>query len=540
MLKTVYMDLDFIARARETWRGRVVEFALSRRGQTVVVIALGVLSVAANFGLPGMSLDEVNHAAYAPGVLSAAAARAPHWRLHDNLLLNFLGIERFPILGGSTYNSTFDAYLGLPVFLVVGFSLAGLRIYHGIIGVVAVWAYSRIVRRVASPRASLLFIFAASLSVFVQIASRTRANYFLTGLALFGCGVLVILDQSGQLIAHRRTQLIAGGVLIGLAMATYFIAALSFVAPTAWILLHVARHSKRRAILFFASVSAGFSTFLYGLASALLQTPSLRWNFGLPSFAKNKVATFSTENLRRVLGLWKRSLVEYADPRDVVGQFRVPAGTFAVALGILLVLVLLFFLWETSRFPTSTEFVLLGWPVLSFAVCTFFLQGLKAHHFTIVVLPILALFAGGLTRSRQGGATMRAVGLTAMVAGTFVMFVAANVTLRETGGVGLYAREYSEIESNIRTTCPECFPVFVSWGMNLQFLFLTEGSTSFAWIPGRGSRLTEALDTHSSIVLVGSERAVKSAAEFLRGERRVGVVTLVEGPYTLARVSTHG
>lgn len=135
---------------------------------------------------------------------------------------------------------------------------------------------------------------------------------------------------------------------------------------------------------------------------------------------------------------------------------------------------------------------------------------------------------------------MRAVGLTAMVAGTFVMFVAANVTLRETGGVGLYAREYSEIESNIRTTCPECFPVFVSWGMNLQFLFLTEGSTSFAWIPGRGSRLTEALDTHSSIVLVGSERAVKSAAEFLRGERRVGVVTLVEGPYTLARVSTHG
>ncbi len=102
-------------------------------------------------------LDEVNKAAFVPGILNESAALLHHYRLPDNYIDLKDGLYRYPILGGAFYNSVITAYLGLPFYKIFGFSVDSIRYFHGGIGFLCVLLGSLLVARFAGFPIGFLF-----------------------------------------------------------------------------------------------------------------------------------------------------------------------------------------------------------------------------------------------------------------------------------------------------------------------------------------------------------------------------------------------
>ena len=103
-------------------------------------------------------MDEINHAAFMPAALDADAAKKPHFRLKDNIIENeFLKSARFPILGGSVYNTTLKAYFGVPFYKTLGFSVISHRLYEVCIAGVLLLCFHKRSRSYFSSRSYSFF-----------------------------------------------------------------------------------------------------------------------------------------------------------------------------------------------------------------------------------------------------------------------------------------------------------------------------------------------------------------------------------------------
>jgi hypothetical protein len=494
---------------------RVKRFSASTGGLVALALVLGLFSMALNFGLPGLQMDEVNHSAFTPGIVSSAAADKPHYRLPDNIILNKMGVKRFPTLGGSTYNTTIVPYVAAPLYVLMGFTVASVRLFHALLGILAVTLFGIYLRRATSRRAALLFVAAASLSVVLQVAARSQANYFLLALAAYSVVLVVTTDAHGDIAVDSRRAALAGGLFMGIAWMAYFIAAIAFLPTAVYLAVRFARSSRRQCIRFCVAAFVGVAPWIYGMISALIQRPSLRWNFGLPTYAESRLPPASIANIERTMLLWRHSLVEFALPRSIYGQFLAPSNLVANLIFVGLGAVCVYSIVRQVRERSYVTLALVSLPLCMVLGACFAFQALNVHHMTVAYMLALAQLAVALRfparyRLAQAGVI---VGVFALL---LVTFAAGNLKLRETGGVGNHAREYSEIEVNVRTACDDCLPVFASWGTHLQYLFLTAGKKDFVFLTD-DAKISGVLKRHKKILVIGDTAKVREISAYLDG-----------------------
>ncbi len=226
----------------------------------------------------------------------------------------------------------------------------------------------------------------------------------------------------------------------------------------------------------------------------------------MPNFAiKHKVSTFSSENLKRTLSLFQMWAGSFLFTKAVVGNFTDAAHALrttvfgaTVALGF----------WSLARhkyLPTQTVLLAITSATLViFLVGAFILKSLSFHHLLLLFF-VLAMQISVLISS-SGYLKYLAIVLGAvLLVGNVNALILAHKTLEKTGGVGYHNEMFSRIAETISSKCDDCYPVFISWGAHLQFLFLTEGQQKYSFLLNPAmNTLKDLIYQHGKIALVGS------------------------------------
>lgn len=458
--------------------------ARPRLRSTTVLLGLSVawaVMTFLNFGLPGLYFDEVNHYAFIPGLLSDEAARLPHYRLADNWLDLQDGLKRFPILGGTIYNTVLRTYIGLPFFLVAGFSVEALRIFSALIGLAAILSSASLLGRVFGWLPALLF-------GLVVVTDPTNVFSLRSQGGLFWMVILFsTLAGHALLVAwHRREQppwwtAIVAGASIALAVASYFVGAFVALPLVACGIVVYRRHPGRLAVFLAAGVIA-YSPVLYALWSIYMQTPQHFSDFGHPSLARERPPMFGADNvgnaLNKLRGAWGfHRFAEYIVgdlPRD---------HTLARVSALLAALAAWGFVAIGRRLGGTLRGVFLliiAVVVMIYVIAVLALGSLNLHH----LIPLAVFLAMAVCCLVAIPGIPRVVGgcaVAVLVATNAIAMFDAHKSLRRTGGNGYHNEAYS-VPAALMTMAPyqDHYPVFAGWGFHLQFLFQTRGERSYA------------------------------------------------------------
>lgn len=449
-----------------------------------VLAALTVLWVLMsmwNFPLPGLYFDEVNHYAFIPGVLSEEAARLHHYRLPDNWLDLSDGKLRYPILGGTIYNTVLRTYLGLPFFLVAGFSVEALRVFSALIGLAALLGSASLVGRVFGWLPALLFGLVLATDPTNVFSLRAQGGLF--WLLIVFCSIA----GHALLVAWRKRELppwwtpIVAGAAIALAVASYFVGAFVALPLVICGLVVFRKHPGRLAVFLVAGIIA-YAPVIYALVSIHLQSPQRLGNFGHPSLVKERPPVFGPDNLARVLGRLRGAWGAYSFAGNVVGQ---KFGEFVPWRVAALVSAAAGWTWWLFRArPRGPRGALLA--VIAVASCLyvaglFWLTSLNLHHLiplsVMLVMAMACLVAvPGVPRVAGG------VALALLLATNAIALPAAHQAVRETGGSRYHNEVYAQPAALLARDYPDYYPVFAGWGFHLQFLFLTRGERPYTFM----------------------------------------------------------
>lgn len=489
------------------------------RGTTVLpVLAVAwALMTFWNFGLPGLYFDEVNHYAFIPGLLSEEAARLPHYRLADNWLDLRDGLKQYPILGGTIYNSVLRTYIGLPFFLVAGFSLEALRIFSALIGLAAILSSASLVGRVFGWLPALLFGLVVVTDPTNVFSLRSQGGLFWMVIlfsTLAGHALLVAWQHRAR--PHWWTAVVAGAS-IALAVASYFVGAFLALPLVACGILVFRRHPWHLAAFLAAGVVA-YSPVLYGLWSIHLQTPQHFSDFGHPSLARERPPMLAMENVQvaigKLRGAWGfHRFAEYIVgdlPRDHT-RLRVAAlVAAALAWGIVAV--------RGTVGGSLRGLLLAGITIVAaiYVAALLALGSLNLHH----LIPLAVLLAMGVCCLVAVPGIPRIVGSCAaailVVTNSIAMFD-AHASLRRTGGNGYHNEAYS-LPASLMAIAPYQghHPVFAGWGFHLQFLFQTRGEQAYSVMARPDpTRLRALLARHGKLAVFVDRRDRKAfLAEF--------------------------
>lgn len=456
-----------------------------------------------NFGLPGLYFDEVNHYAFIPGILSEEAARLPHYRLADNWLDLQDGQKRFPILGGTIYNSLLRTYIGLPFFLVAGFTTETLRIFSALIGLAALLSSASLIGRTFGWLPALLF-------GLVVLTDPTNVFSLRSQGGLFWMVIFFSFTAGHALLSawQRRDRppwwtAVVAGASIALAVASYFVGAFIAIPLVACGIAVYWRH-PRMLLLFVGAGIVAYLPVLYALASIYLQTPQQFSNFGHPSLVKERPPMLGVENVRKALWKLEAAWGSHRFAAHVVGGLPADYARLRVAALVAVVVA-----WAVAAARRS-----IGSPVQAtimtvllvasaiYVIAVLALGSLNLHH--LIPLGVMAVMAASCLVSIRG--MSRIVGLAAVailvVTNSFSM-AGAHSSVQRTGGNGYHNETYAFAAYAMTTdTYRDHYPVFAGWGFHLQFLFQTRGERPYAFMARPiKSRLSKLLATHGRLAV---------------------------------------
>lgn len=472
--------------------------------------ALWALMTLWDFGLPGLYLDEVNHYAFIPGVLSEEAARLPHYRLPDNWLDLADGTRRYPILGGTIYNTVLRTYLALPFFLVTGFSVEGLRIFSALMGLAALLASASLVGRVFGWLPALLFGVVIALDPTNVFSLRAQGGLFwllILFASIAGHALLVAWQQRAQ--PPWWTAIVAGAS-IALAVASYFVGA--FVAlPLVICGIVVYRRHPWRLVAFLVAGIVAYAPVIYSLVSIYLHSPQRLANFGHPSLVKERLPMFAPDNVARVIGRLQRAWGTYGFAGNVVGR-KFPE--FAPWRAAALLIAAAGWLWVVARGRLGglrgTFLAIIAIVCVTYVFAMLRLGSLNLHHlvpfvvFLVMAVCCLVAFPGV---PRVAGALAVAL----LVTTNAVAMTGAHTRLRETGGHRFHNEAYTLPASMMTMAYPDHYPVFAGWGFHLQFLFLTRGERPYTFMRKPVTERIERLQARHGKLAVFVDRSHRSA-----------------------------
>jgi len=456
-----------------------------------------------DFGLPGLYMDEANHYAFIPGILHEQAATLHHYRFPDNWFDYQDKVYRYPILGGSIYNSTIRTYVSIPFFSIAGYSLETLRIFAALTAFAGVAAAAGLFGRLFGWPSALLASIIITTDPTNALLTRSQGGLFWF-IVLF-----VALAGHALLSAARREKpspwlAAAAGTCISLATSSYYVGVF-FAIPLIAIAAVIYRKRLSHFFVLLGSGLLAFAPIIYSLISIYLKRPDLLDHFGMPSFAlKNQIPTFSWANVERLASTLHNAFDTFGFARNIVGQFDTEMGMVrAVAIFAVLVSVLVVYL---RRMEGRTQArVLYAGSLASIAiylVAAFFLKSLTYHHLVPVSILIVLLAASLINQTskiRLLGMAACAVLLASNVSGLF----AAHSQLRHTGGQALHNETVSLPAVMFRTTLAGYHPVFASWGFHLQYLFQTEGKSPYTFMTKvNREKIQRAIARHGPVAVV--------------------------------------
>jgi hypothetical protein len=436
--------------------------------------------------LPGIYMDAVNPDYMAVHILHPLATNLPVWSMPGNML-----IGRFPLLG-NIYYGALPLYLGLPIYLVFGTGIEGIRLSHMMFGLLVLMGGAAFLRAWnVRPLIAAVALCALALDPAFLFAWRTQFHITLLPLApLLGS---VALTQSTHEAASRRTAVLAG-LLAGIACYGYFI--FGFLVPAAfvhaWIVFR--RSGQVTVIWWLAGFAMGVAP--YALAVVLL------WDAtgGAADFSAYIRSTLTTLSpgqshlalLQRVnlffdyVGL---SVLGHGPNAMMIQQYPSVAPTLRLVLLLGLPLCGLIS-WVNRKVKPPGLPLLAGFVVGLFCLVMAFGDRLWLHHFAVLV-PILYLACASVSEAvvRLGlGFTWSRI---AAMPGTvlFGVLIGANVidakevfsSLNQTGGVGYYSDAIDRFATDSLSVKDPTFYLFPDWGVFMSFVMLTHGTLPYGF-----------------------------------------------------------
>jgi hypothetical protein len=442
----------------------------------VAVVACLLFVAVPYLGSPGLYLDAVNPDYFAVKILHPEITSTV-WTLPGNLIGG-----RFPILAGSIYHGSLQAYLAVPFTWWLGPSVATIRILYIVEALMVCLATMALIQR-ACGSMLLATICAALLAVdpaFV-FAFRTQA-YIVTAPVFFTL-------LACMLLVHRKPGLgrhVAAGALIGLAGWGYFVNL--FVVPG--IVAFVATRGDGRRNLY-RSLAGLLVGLLLGLSPYLIAYALIFQSFGTVSdtlawfhvvISDLHVATNQTLSGRVLSTLTSAAIAMNGDWiwRVIWGAWHTDYGQIAkLCLLVAVPLVALAMSARGSVIRPAAQ--LLTCAVASYVLVAMIFGGRMGGHHFVLLLPLLyALLGVSVALLFERAAPWRY--RTAIAIGGCAMFL-ANVAgslwtlqqLRTVEGVGLYAdlvSDYPLLELQAGDRTPH---IFMDWGGLMQFTYLTDG-----------------------------------------------------------------
>lgn len=465
-----------------------------------------------NFGLPGIQMDEANHSAFVPGILSQEAAELHHFRLPDNLIDIRDGKHRFPILGGSFYNVTFSAYAGVPFYQLFGFTLESLRIYHGLWGLLGVLLGAFLLKHFFGYIPAFLFPLIIFSNPDVVFSLRSQGFMFWPPLVFVLIAVhlfLYALNMLGSGNSLKKINLFYffSGVCFGFALIAYFISYF-IVLPILVICCYllIKKTGFRTMISFFFGLLIGYAPFLYALLSVYLIAPHLLTSFGMPEFAqKSNILTFSKDNYLRIINLFWFGLGDFAFSKQVVGHYHSFLSSLRLAFLFIAVAMSAFFAWKGFKNKTGNGllFLIILAVLLLYIFGMALLKAVSFHHlipFIFIICLVVAAFTAVIGKAKWVAVIIVTV---VMLTNTSSLY-GAQRTLQITGGAGFHNEHYSSLAAVFATELEGYHPFFASWGFHLPYLFQTKGCKAYSFTSDFTEEAVEQyLHQHNKIAIVG-------------------------------------
>jgi len=470
------------------------------------IAVISILMGGWHIDLPGFQMDEANHAAFVPGILDVNAAQLPHYRLPDNYIDLKDGVSRYPILGGSFYNSVVTAYLGLPVYEIFGFSLDSIRFFHGVIGFLCVLLGSLFVARFAGFLPAYFFAAIVATNPDFVFSLRSQGAIFWP-VVLFAMAAVYFLLWTQSILNPRRKIwfVFFSGLFLGLSVMSYFVGvfiALPFLVY-AWFSLN---NTKKYYLVLLLGMFIGYLPVIYSVISVYLYNPDILDTFGMPNFAiKNNLATFSFDNFQRIILLFEGGLGNFSFTRGVVGHFRNPDLNFRFFIFVAIAVLGLWGILRRKYLFNQTVLLSITSGILTiYLIGAFFLKALSFHHL-LPLFFVLAIQAAVLISGRGYIKYLLIPFGAVLLGGNVNALILAHNSLDKTGGLSFHNEMYTQVAEILHSECADCFPVFISWGLHLQFLFLTEGQEKYAFLPGiTAEKINKLIFQHGKIVLIGT------------------------------------
>ncbi len=434
-------------------------------------------------------MDEMNHPAFAPAILNSGASNKPHYRLPDNILGNQ---TRFPILGGSLYNSVATAYIAAPLYRVWGFTLITQRLFEALLSFIVLLLFYQLAQRWLK-QTWVAWAITCCLAVDPLLTFQVRTVGYGFTLMLIPILIMLLILRSCW-----ERDVLSSGAAIGLggctaaALSTYWVGAPLMAIPYL-AAMHLARRKGRLILLLIATIIF-LSPYLYALISVYLQTPQVFKNFGMPGFAvvaQQKAAV-------PIFGKMSGAAMEYfkyftgGPALNFTGVGPLSLGVVKSYLLISAMLLAFAFVIHSlrrraqRREASFTLMAVIG-PLLGFSCIVVGLASVGFHHM-LSTLPFAYLALGYLcVRVSELASKARPwLFYSIPMAVPLFLFFSAIVqqrevvqALRQNGGVGLYNERLGQVSILKPQLYPDSFLVFTDWGFHLQFLYLTEGTVPY-------------------------------------------------------------
>ncbi|PTR33461.1 hypothetical protein C8J98_103223 [Luteibacter sp. OK325] len=423
--------------------------------------------------LPGIYMDGVN-----PDFMAA------QWLHRGHNPGAGIPSKIFPILG-SFYHGLQNAYLGVPLFAIGGFSVTSLRLEQAVFGVILLVALSHLARRLTG---SLGWALLAAMGLATELAFtasfRTQFYIVVGGAAWLFVSMLLALPADEQSRIVRR-RVFWSGFFFGLASYGYFV--LAFFAP-AMVLLVAISTPRRQWGSWIIGAAVGVSPFLLGFLSLLAKKhgiePTLEFVRGMLGQLKPFDAGDVTGS--RAQYVWELIRLATSDAANEEMIFGEPtSGKWVQAKAWVLVASVLFLLVCAGiNLARKDERLVKALPVLmplSFvAIASLFGHRLWAHHFSVLVPFVYLLLALSLHRlsaafDLSGRREQAIVGVlvAALVAGNLAQQANFHEKLVATGGRGHSTDVLTQLGVEARQAPENVAYVFPEWGFFTSFCFLT-------------------------------------------------------------------
>lgn len=450
----------------------------SRAWLALAVVVICCLIVATPFlSRPALYLDAVNPDYLAIKILHPSIPNTI-WVLPGNLIQG-----RFPVMAGSIYHGSLQAYLAVPFTWLMCPDVLTVRILHICETILVCIAAFILIRRVSGSTA-LAAIGALPLAVDPAFVFAFRTQAYLTTFPIFFmlCGCILLTGRKSSILGH-----VAAGSLFGLAAWGYFVHLFVLPGVGLFLLTRQLGYGPSRLRLFAAfGIGLVMGALPYLLGYALIVhalggvSHAIAWFRVVISDLHIDEAETLPERIAAVLGFAAIALTGEWVWRVVWAVYHTDYGQVA-KLFVLLAAPLVGFGLAIRGSAIRTGAKLVLYAIISYvAVAIVFGSRLGGHHFVLLLPLLYVLFALSLGMMLEAGARPWQRGVPVLVG---IALIAANLSgdlwvlrqLRTVEGAAFYSDPVVAYPLAALASGDSTPHVFMDWGGLMQFTYLTNG-----------------------------------------------------------------